>query len=290
MEKENIQKIKFKNTAKIEFEVMEISSVYKRFEEGNINFDIGKFHRPQFNMILLLENDSAKHFVDFKTYDLKKNDILLVGENYVHAFSMNEKLKGTAIVFTSSFIKINEIGMNSMKKLLGIHVINEGGENSTVKELFNIMKNEYRGERVDLTILYRYLLGALLTKLHILVDKKGLIKDENEYMRIMLDLDILVEKFRYQLRDSIRYSKEMGYSYKQLNIICKSLTGNTLKSYIDNAIILEIKRQIVANNMSLKELCIFFNFDEETNLVKYFKRNVGISPKKFKDQYKNFQG
>jgi AraC-like DNA-binding protein len=81
----------------------------------------------------------------------------------------------------------------------------------------------------------------------------------------------------------------MGYSYKQLNIICKSLTGDTLKSYIDSMIVLEMKRQIVANNMSLKELCIFFDFAEETNLVKYFKRNVGMTPKKFKDQYKNFQ-
>jgi|GEM_PF-6725862 len=53
MEKENIQKIQFKNTLTIEFEVMEISSVYKRFEEGKIGFDIAKFHRPQFNMILL---------------------------------------------------------------------------------------------------------------------------------------------------------------------------------------------------------------------------------------------
>jgi AraC-like DNA-binding protein len=289
MEKENIRKIKFKNTAKIEFEVMEISNVYKRFQEGKIEFDISKFHRPQFNMILLVENCGAKHFVDFKVYDLNKNDILLVGENHIHAFSVNEKLKGTAVIFTSNFIEINKIGMNSLKKIFNIHVIRELGGNSTIKELFSISKREYKRDDSDSIALYRYLLGSILTKLDILADENSLVKDDNEYVRVMMNLDRLIEKFRYQLRDSTRYSREMGYSYKQLNIICKSLTGDTLKSYIDSMIVLEMKRQIVANNMSLKELCIFFDFAEETNLVKYFKRNVGMTPKKFKDQYKNFQ-
>ncbi|MCS5422846.1 MULTISPECIES: AraC family transcriptional regulator [Psychrilyobacter] len=290
MNKENIRKIKFKNTLKIEFEVMEISNVFKRFQDGNLEFDIGKFHRPQFNMILLVENDSAKHFVDFKTYDVKKGDILLVGENYVHAFSRNQKLKGTAIIFTSNFIEINEIGMNSLKKLFNMHLINESGKDRTIKELFKILKCEYKGDKVNSIILYRYLLGSILTKLDILVDENKLIKDENKNTKIMLTLDGLIEKFNYQCRDSIEYTKGTGYSYKQLNIICKSVTGYTLKSYIDNMVILEMKRQIVANDMSLKEMCIFFNFDEETNLVKYFKRNVGTSPKKFKDQYQNFHG
>lgn len=289
MEKENIRKIKFKNTAKIEFEVMEISNVYKRFQDGKIKFDISKFHRPQFNMILLVENCGAKHFVDFKMYELNKNDILLVGENHIHAFSVNEKLIGTAVVFTSNFIEINKIGMNSLKKLFNIHVIKELGGNETIKELFGISKREYKRDDSDSIELYRYLLGSLLTKLDILADENRLIKDDNEYVRLMMNLDRLIEKFRYQLRDSTRYSREMGYSYKQLNVICKSVTGDTLKSYIDSMIVLEIKRQIVANNMSLKELCIFFNFDEETNLVKYFKRNVGMTPKKFRDQYKDFQ-
>ncbi|WP_319203319.1 helix-turn-helix transcriptional regulator [uncultured Ilyobacter sp.] len=290
MEKENIQKIQFKNTLTIEFEVMEISSVYKRFEEGKIGFDIAKFHRPQFNMILLIEKDNAKHFVDFKSYNLKRDDILMVGENHVNAFSMNEKLRGTAIIFTSNFIEMNEIGKNSLKKLFDIHVMAQSGEDKTVKELFNIMKNEYRKESLDSIALYRHLLGSLLSKLLILADNNKFIKENDEYTRIILNLDRLIEKFKYQLRDSMRYSKEMGYSYKHLNIICKSVTGNTLKCYIDNLIVMEMKRQIVSNDMSLKELCIFFNFDEETNLVKYFKRRVGVSPKKFKDRYKNFQG
>ena len=290
MEKENIHKIKFRDTLKIELEVIEISSIFKRFEDGNIDFNIGKFHKPQFNMILLVESDCAKHFIDFKSYDLKKNDILLVKENYVHAFSMDQNLRGTAIIFTRNFIEINEIGMNSLRKLFNMHVLKELGKDKTIKELFKILRSEYKGDKTDSIMLCKYLLGSILTKFDILVDENGLIKDENKNMKTISTLDRLIEKFNYRCRDSLKYTKEMGYSYKQLNIICKSVTGYTMKSYIDNMVILEMKRQIVANDMSLKEMCIFFDFDEETNLVKYFKRNVGTTPKKFKDRYKNFHG
>lgn len=289
MEKENIRKIKFRNTLKVEFEVMQISNVFKRFQEGDIEFDIGKFHRPQFNMILLVENDGAKHFVDFKMYNLNRNDILMVGENRVHAFSTDQKLEGTAILFTSNFIEVNEAGMNYLKKLFDTYIISKQGGDSTIRGLFDILKGEYKHNSRDSTALYRYLLGSLLTKLDMLIDEDKTAKNDNEHMKVMLNLDRSIEKFRYQCRDSRRYAREMGYSYKQLNIICKSISGDTLKSYIDDAVILEMKRQIVANDMSLKELCIFFDFDEETNLVKYFKRCEGISPKKFKDRYKNFQ-
>jgi len=289
MEKEKIRKIKFRETLKIEFEVMPISNIFKRFQKGNIEFNIGQFHRPQFNMILLVKSDGAKHFVDFKMYDLNKNDILLVGNNHVHAFSADQNLEGTAIIFTNNFIEIDKIGMISFKNLFNIHVIKKLGEDSTIKELFNILNNEYNRDNYDSIMLYRYLLRSILTKLDLLVDKYEMIKNNNEYIKIVLNIDRLIEKFNYQSRNSTKYIEVVGYSYKQLNIICKSVTGYTLKNYIDSVIILEMKRQIVANSMSLKELCVFFDFDEETNLLKFFKRNVGISPKKFGDKYKNFQ-
>lgn len=240
-------------------------------------------------MILLVKSNKTKHFVDFKMYDLNKNDILLIGENHVHAFSTGQNLEGIAIIFTSDFIEIDEIGITSSKNLFDIHVVKEVGKDSTIRELFNILNNEYNSDNDDLIMLYRYLLRSILTKLDLLFDKYETIKNNSKYIKIVSNIDELIKKFNYQSRSSIRYINEIGYSYKHLNTICKLVTGYTLKCYIDNVIILEMKRQIVANNMNLKELCIFFDFDEETNLLKFFKRNVGMSPKKFKDKNKSFQ-
>lgn len=290
MGKEDIEKIGFKDTLKIEFEVMEISSVTKRFQEGKINHNISKFHRPQFNLILLVENDNSEHFIDFKSYDLKKNDIVLIGENHVHAFSINHKLEGKAILFTSDFMEVSETGINSFKRIFDIHVMKKLGEESTIRELFNILVNEYGCGSMDKGILYKHLLSSILVKMDMLADEHRMAKNDNEYVRTIVKLDRLIEEFEYQYRDSAKYTKELGYSYKQLNIICKSVTGHTLKKYIDSAIVMEMKRQIIAKDMNLKGLCDFFDFDEETNIVKYFKRHTGMSPKKFKEHYNNFQG
>ncbi|SLM29674.1 Transcriptional regulator, AraC family (fragment) [Desulfamplus magnetovallimortis] len=67
-----------------------------------------------------------------------------------------------------------------------------------------------------------------------------------------------------------------------MNKIAKAITGNTVKSFIDNFVILEIKRQLAISDISIKELTYLMGFEEPTNFVKYFKKHTSHSPSQFR--------
>jgi AraC-like DNA-binding protein len=59
-----------------------------------------------------------------------------------------------------------------------------------------------------------------------------------------------------------------------LNEICKTATGNTVKQYIDNYLILESKRWLCVSDLSVKELTYQLGFDEPTNFQKFLKSTL----------------
>jgi len=69
---------------------------------------------------------------------------------------------------------------------------------------------------------------------------------------------------------------------KHLNEVVKEFTLDTAKTFIDGYVILEAKRSIVSTDNGFKEIAYEIGFDELTNFTKFFKKNVGVSPKAFR--------
>ncbi len=78
----------------------------------------------------------------------------------------------------------------------------------------------------------------------------------------------------------------MNVIAKKLNRITQSIINKTSKEFIDDRVVLEIKRLLLHSHESVKEISYQLNFDEPTNLVKYFKKHTGISPAGFKEKQK----
>lgn len=56
----------------------------------------------------------------------------------------------------------------------------------------------------------------------------------------------------------------------------------TLKQYIDIKIVEKVKEDLILTNATLKELSFKYKFDDEFYFSRFFKKNVGISPKQYK--------
>ena len=73
-------------------------------------------------------------------------------------------------------------------------------------------------------------------------------------------------------------------SYKFLNDVVKHLTGKTAKTFIDEFVILEIKRYLVSTSLSIKEIAFKTGFEEPANMAKFFKKNSQLTPLKYRQQ------
>lgn len=277
-----IPKVYFKKNinAISEFEIKDLKEIYNKSEK--LNFDIFNFHKQQFNVIFFIMKDNVSHFVDFESYILNKGDILFITNNSVHAFDKRAPIQGLVILFTDEFL-LSSIA----RKVFKVPMIKNVANDKTISNFLDILKQEYDRAKIKEEIFYKNILSSLIIKLDTDIKEKNENNFNSNWYSVINLLDELIEKNNYRNRDVRIFAEEMGYGYKQLNIICKTLTGKTIKKYINDTVILEIKRKLITTDLSIKELCVYFNFDEDTNFIKFFKKEAGITPKKFKEKYLN---
>jgi AraC-like DNA-binding protein len=70
----------------------------------------------------------------------------------------------------------------------------------------------------------------------------------------------------------------MGCSTEKLNKVCKEYLGKNVLTIIHEETILEIRRQILIGNYSLKEIAYNLNFDTPQNFTAFVKNRTGMTP------------
>jgi AraC-like DNA-binding protein len=287
---ENIPKISFLKTgrAEIEFEIITLSNLFSR--QNKINFRLDKPHRVDFFHILFITNGTGVHYIDFQPYNYKNGSILFIAKGQVHSFEIIPDNDGFMILFTEAFLVKNMIHSDiiSFYRLYNYHLHSpiiqpaEIGKNSFM-DIICEMYEEYKfPDDVIKENILRLLLKLLIVKAERI--KCTLIPSERNsewFIKFGIFRKHLERHFT-ETRNAKEYAGMMNISYKYLNEICKSLTGDTAKGFIDKFAVLEIKRHLSMSDITVKELTYKMGFDEPTNFVKFFKKHTGYSPSQFK--------
>jgi AraC-like DNA-binding protein len=66
-----------------------------------------------------------------------------------------------------------------------------------------------------------------------------------------------------------------------VNTAVKLMTNTTAKKYLEDRVILEIKRLLVYSSLSVKEIAYQVGFEDPTNFTKYFKSRVHMLPSEY---------
>ena len=214
-------------------------------------------HRLNFFSIIMLTGGHATHVVDFEEYDLTRGDCLMISKGQVHRFDQSGQYEGIMVIFTEAFLlrycstsAIAEIQMlyNYFISQLMYRVpeLNLAYARSFAKE-YEIADKATRS----------HVMGALLT-IYLLKLKNAAGSKEtgppNRSMQYFLTFKQKVEHRHQQTRDAKDYANEMAISYKHLNEVCKETVNKTAKAFIDDYVILEIKRYLTTTSLSNKEI------------------------------------
>jgi len=76
----------------------------------------------------------------------------------------------------------------------------------------------------------------------------------------------------------------MGVTSRTLNNVTQSVIGKSAKAFIDQVLILHVKRLIINSSLSLTEIAYESGFNQPTNFFKFFRKNTGLSPKEFREK------
>lgn len=79
------------------------------------------------------------------------------------------------------------------------------------------------------------------------------------------------------------YAEQLEITPKHLSRTMKTQTGFTAVEWIERYVILEAKVMLKSTNLSIQQISDELNFPSQSFFGKYFKKNVGMSPKEFRN-------
>ena len=107
---------------------------------------------------------------------------------------------------------------------------------------------------------------------------------ENISDRTIVELLRLADSHFITERDTDFYATRLGLSNKRVNEIFVKGTGKTIKQYLHERLVLEMKKEIRLGTRSLKEIAFDLGFSEPAYFTRFFKLQTGMTPSEFKEK------
>lgn len=289
--KGGIPQIYYKNDD-LNIEVMDFTLLFDKLYKLK-DHDPFAIHKIKFYFIIVITKNSYTHYLDFKSYNVEEGSAMFIAKNQIHHFTKNTReAQGYAIVFSSQFVdKYYFLSGNSkLNRLFNYHietpVVQKSDMNDdNILEIASKLHEEYTYPN---TFIKSDIMGSLL---HVLLLKAERAKASQsighinlQWLEIFNKFKNLLEKDYVKTRSSRAYASTLLISYKFLNDIVKELTGKTVKAFIDDFVIIEIKRYLVSSTLTIKEISYQTGFEEPANMIKFFKKRTKTTPFKFRQE------
>ena len=92
-----------------------------------------------------------------------------------------------------------------------------------------------------------------------------------------------VERFFHRYADVAFYAEQLNVSSPYLGQVTRRIAGRSPKTIIDERITAEIASLLTTTNYPLKEIALRLGFSSQAHLSRFFNKQKGISPSRFRD-------
>ena len=106
------------------------------------------------------------------------------------------------------------------------------------------------------------------------------------YVRILRQFEDLIEDNFRSEKLVKQYAFKLNITEKHLNRVTKSCIGKTSTQLISERIILEAKRMLFYSKLNVSQIGEALGYFDNFYFVRFFKKNVGITPLAFLAKYK----
>lgn len=248
--------------------------------------------------IIWAKDDIEGVLIDGCRYTLEKNQLIFCTPLNVIDIPIDHN-ELISVVFNREFYCIRdneeEVSCNGLlfygSSSPTIIMLDEN-EKKEFKDIYAIIEDEFMEKDRSYAEMLRTMLTRLLIKSTRLVETRlngqGWVSKKIETIR---EFNILVEmhfKTHHKLKD---YAILLQKSPKTLSNIFSEHSDTTPLHVINERIFVESKRLILYSNKQICDIASILGYKDAGHFSKFFKKNAGISPLKFKkESFKNHKG
>lgn len=251
---------------------------------------IQELHRHDFYYILVLEKGSGSHEIDFKSYEIFDQSIFLMRPGQVHQLNLKAGSTGYLLQFkTDFFYTQNKLSQELLRKVSHINFCSLNGSGfKRMEAILSYIVKEYNEKQEGYQEVIKSNLSIFFIELvRHRQNKKNTTTDTNQYSQEQLEKFYeLLETHITKNKQVSQYADMLHISIYQLNAITKTLLNKTPSELINEHIVLESKRQLLATSNQVNQIADHLGYDDISYFIRFFKKHTDYSPEAFRNNFK----
>lgn len=264
-----------------------VRSLQQLLNEKDLVHDL---HKHDFYFVLAVHEGKGVHEIDFTAYPVTDHSIFMLRPGQVHRLELTADTTGYLMEFDLSFYRPKDtIKEHRWKKASGKNYCEV--ETARFGRLLNHLAHifdEFIGKQEGY-------LEAILASLDLFFieyirqspNPNSIARSESGYIQERFEeLVRLLETNIVSMKNVSQYADLLNMSSYQLNSITKSSVGKTVSDLINEQIILEAKRHLLATPHQIKEVADHLGYEDPSYFIRFFKKHTGHSPDTFRRNFK----
>jgi len=232
-------------------------------------------HRHDYFEIILVKNGTGQQFIDFKLYPMKGGQIFTVYHGQVHLMQRNTA-QGLLIQFRKDIFEyIHPLKAHNLYFPEPVFNLDAATFDSIYSFAENIMVLNQTDNLSSLSIYKAY---SYLQIILISLSEHYNEGDSLQGRHLIVQFLSLVTQHISSKKKVADYCELLGCSTDKLTAACKEGIDKTPLKLIHEETILEIRRLMLLNQLSLKEIAYHMNFDSPANFSAFIKTHTGQTP------------
>ena len=250
--------------------------------------EVPLMRQSQFFVMLVQKAEGEKSVGQF-TFPFRKHLLIIIPKNVPHSSKYSsDDCSGYFLSFDNEFFLQNAfpreriISKKIFKTSIKPYIDLSEAQEEKVTSIFETILAEYKGTMKSKD----QMIAIKVLELLILCDRFFTDAEcENHeciYSEVIESFNGLIQKNFTRHRSVQFYADALHIHPNHLNFLVRKFTGLTAKETINNHILMEAKILLHSTSLTIKEVSYELGFDDPTHFSTFFKRNVKLSPAKYK--------
>jgi len=251
-------------------------------------------HRHTFYHVVFFTDGAGSHTIDFENFVVKPNQIYFMIPGQVHSWSFEGFTDGYIINFSDSFFQSFLLNASYLEKFpffsgdVNEAVINlPQNLHLQIKNLFEEIIKEWENSPMQTTDLMRVLMLQVFILINRFSAGSGSKGPASYNQTLLKNFQKLIEVHYKNLKLPKDYAELLYITPNHLNAICKDLLGLQAGELIRNRTMLEAKRMLTNQQLTITEIAFELNFSDNSYFTKFFKKTEGVTPEEFRKNILN---
>jgi AraC-like DNA-binding protein len=295
-DRRSIERIGYRPTAPyaLDIEIFSMRSLRARIPAEELR----RAHRLEFHQLICVTEGRCTHVIDFSPIRCEPGSVVVHQPSQTEQYDVTSAWDGWIVLFRPEFVFAPGAGApassSAEPNLVGVlaglpqHLAFPESEFRLVRAAFAQMNADAKLDAAmpEIHALLRHQLCGLLIRL-------SMTQRQHEESRPAAPAEIhRYRRFQHLLEQSFRkwhrvaqYAQVLGCSEKTLARATAGVAGMTAKAVVASRISLEAKRLLVHTSLPVAVIADKLGFDDPSNFVKFFKREVGCTPLELRRQH-----